>query len=70
MTDAVGAAGRLLREHGVSDASVRALGFGGSIAAVSAPAHSLERLRELAPALKRLGFAYVALELGAREDQA
>ncbi len=57
------AAARLLAEHGLDAVGVRARGFRGEIAALSAGAVSLPRLRALVPELKRLGFRYVALEL-------
>lgn len=56
---------RLLRSAGVRGATVAAAGHESEIAAVVAPVSALTRLRELAPAVKALGFRYVALELGA-----
>jgi hypothetical protein len=61
---------RLLQTAHVTGATVDVAGQESEIAAVSAPASELVRLRELAPAVKALGFRYVAVELGAeRADQ-
>lgn len=54
---------RLLAEHGVTGARVRIAGHEREIAAVAAPPDAFPRLVELAPALRALGFRYVALEL-------
>lgn len=56
---------RLLDEAGLSGATVDVAGHASEIAAVTAPVSQVARLRELAPAVKALGFRYVALELGA-----
>ncbi|HUG41397.1 MAG TPA: hypothetical protein VMM12_12995 [Longimicrobiales bacterium] len=52
----------ILAEEGVA-ARVRAVGADGEIAAVAAPAASLEAVRRLAPRLRTLGYRYVALDL-------
>ena len=58
---------RVLSSHGLStDASVS--GQGDDIIAVRAPFEQLKQLREIAPALKELGFRYVALELKTAEE--
>lgn len=66
MTDGAGApverAAALLREAGV-EAEVRGAGREGEIAAVTASPGALERLREVAPEIRALGFRYVALDL-------
>jgi hypothetical protein len=56
---------QLFAEAGLTSATVDAAGQALEIAAVAAPVSELVRLRELAPAVKALGFRYVALELGA-----
>ena len=56
---------RLLDFAGLTGAKVAVAGHESEIVAVAAPASELARLRELAPAMKALGFRYVALELGA-----
>lgn len=61
----VDAVRRLLRSAGLAGAKVETAGHESDIAAVAAPASELARLQELAPAMKALGFRYVALELGA-----
>jgi pyridinium-3,5-biscarboxylic acid mononucleotide sulfurtransferase len=64
------AAARLLAEHGVAGAGVRAGGPEGEIALLSAPAAEWERLLdpeaagELVARIRALGFRYVALDLG------
>ncbi|MEJ2186872.1 MAG: hypothetical protein P8Z36_13150 [Gemmatimonadota bacterium] len=65
LAERVGAVRRLLHTAGLSGATVEAAGHESEIAAVVAPASELARLRALAPAVKALGFRYVALELGA-----
>lgn len=52
----------LLEGEGLA-AGVRSLGMEGEIAAVSAPLSALEALRAAAPALRSLGYRYVALDL-------
>lgn len=54
----------VLEDEGVG-ARVRSLGMEGEIAAVAAPASSLEALRRVAPRLRELGYRYVALDLPA-----
>ncbi|MEJ2679695.1 MAG: hypothetical protein P8174_11585 [Gemmatimonadota bacterium] len=61
----VDAVRRLLRSAGLAGAKVGTAGHESDIAAVAAPASELARLRALVPAVKALGFRYVALELGA-----
>jgi hypothetical protein len=56
---------RMLESAGVAGATVEAAGHESDIAAIVAPVTQLPRLQELAPALKALGFRYVALDLGA-----
>lgn len=53
---------RLLARRGVA-AQVEAVGFDGATAAVRADRAALSRVREAAPALRALGFRYVALDL-------
>lgn len=53
---------RLLHSAGLAGVAVTAAGHRSEIAAVVAPASDLARLQELAPAVKALGFRYVALE--------
>lgn len=57
------AAEALLHEHGLTGARVRAEGHADEVAAVSAPPEAVSTLVELAPAIKALGFRYVALDL-------
>ena len=59
---------RLLREAGI-EAKVTAAGQQNDIAAVQAPAGQLERIAAHAPAIRALGFRYVALELRAGEPE-
>ena len=59
----VEAAERLLAEQGVSGARVRVAGHEREVAAVVAPPATFARLVELAPAIRALGFRYIALEL-------
>ena len=61
---------RLLAEAGI-DATVRAAGQGGEVAAVRAPIDRFADVAAQAPALKALGYRWVALEIGpdpAREE--
>ncbi|MBI4410581.1 MAG: ATP-dependent sacrificial sulfur transferase LarE [Gemmatimonadetes bacterium] len=57
------AAGRLLARAGLARTRVRAAGHALDIAAVAAPASALDTLAGLAPALRALGFRFIALEL-------
>jgi PP-loop superfamily ATP-utilizing enzyme len=57
------AAERLLAEHGLAGVRVRTAGHEREVAAIAAPPSALARLAELAPAIRALGFRYVALEL-------
>ncbi len=59
----VRAAERLLAERGVTGARVSVAGHERDIAAVVAPPETFARLVELAPAIRALGFRYIALEL-------
>jgi len=59
----VAAAERLLAEHGLAGVRVRTAGHEREVAAIAAPPSALARLAELAPAIRSLGFRYVALEL-------
>lgn len=59
----VEAAERLLAEQGLSGARVRVAGHEREVAAVVAPPDTFARLVELAPAIRALGFRYIALEL-------
>lgn len=52
---------RILAEAGI-DAPIRAEGLEGEIAAVTGPSTLRELLARVAPALRELGFRYVALE--------
>lgn len=64
------AAARVLAEHGVAGAGVRAGGPDGEIALLSAPHADWERLLDPASGaaiverIRALGFRYVALDLG------
>lgn len=60
----IAAANRLLEAEGLMGARVRAAGHEREIAAVSAPHTDAERIAALVPEIKRLGFRYVALDLG------
>lgn len=60
------AAQRLLEASGIAHAGVDTAGQAGDVAAVRAPLGEFERIAALAPALKRLGFRYVALDLSDR----
>ena len=53
---------QLLEQHGIA-AEVGAAGHDHDVLALRAATHDLQRLRELAPELKALGFKYVTLEL-------
>ncbi|HLU25552.1 MAG TPA: hypothetical protein VKZ58_07585 [Longimicrobiales bacterium] len=57
------AAEALLHENGLPGARVRAEGHAEEIAAVNVPPESVAKLAALAPAIKALGFRYVALDL-------
>ncbi len=61
--DRVEAVRRLLERAGV-DGRARVAGGDGEIVAVRARVEMRERLAELAPEIRTLGFRYVALELG------
>lgn len=54
---------RLLAERGVAGARVGVAGHQREVAAIVAPPASFALLVELAPAIRALGFRYVALEL-------
>ena len=54
---------RALLEGEGLPARVRSLGTEGEIAAVSAPLSAMDALRAAAPALRSLGYRYVALDL-------
>jgi hypothetical protein len=53
----------LLRREGIEGAQVSAAGGAGEIAALSVEHRHAARLAALAPAIKALGFKYVALDL-------
>lgn len=53
----------LLRANGLDEVRVTAVGQPPEIAAVQAPVALAARLAELAPAVRALGFRYVALDL-------
>jgi glutathione synthase/RimK-type ligase-like ATP-grasp enzyme len=55
----------LLRRHGLHDAVVSTAGAAAEVAAIQAPPETAATLRRLAPALRALGFRYVALDLSA-----
>ncbi len=54
----------ILAREGIAGTAAVA-GFAGDVAAVTAAPEALDRLAELAPEIKALGFRYVALELPA-----
>ncbi len=54
----------ILAREGIAGTAAVA-GFAGDVAAVTVAPEALERLAELAPEIKALGFRYVALELPA-----
>jgi hypothetical protein len=55
----------LLLREGIEGARVSVAGGAGEIAALSVAHHHAARLTALAPAIKALGFKYVALDLAA-----
>lgn len=55
----------LLSREGIEDAHVSVAGGAGEVAALSVTYHHAARLAALAPAIKALGFKYVALDLAA-----
>ena len=61
-------AARLLADAGI-DAAVTVAGQEGEIAAVRAQPERLEDVARLAPAMRALGFRYVALELDASPER-
>ena len=64
--DRAGKAAAVLAAEGLSW-PVRSAGMEGEIAAVAAPPSSLEAVRRVAPALRSLGYRYVALDLAGAE---
>ncbi|MGH7467737.1 MAG: hypothetical protein ACRENP_07075 [Longimicrobiales bacterium] len=60
-------ASRWLDQRGIG-AVPSAAGYAQDVLALRAPIRELDRLRQLAPELKALGFSYVALELDAEES--
>lgn len=64
------AAQSLLSEADIRPARVIAAGHEREIAAVKTPAHHAAALAGLAPAIKRLGFRYVALDLDTDSERA
>lgn len=63
----IGAARDLLRGHGLGEVRLTVAGNRQEIAALAAPAHLARQLAEVAPAIKALGFHYVALDLAPAE---
>ena len=62
------AAERLLRAGGIRDATVTVVGHAHDVAAVRAAHADFDAVAALAPALRRLGFRYVALDLAQPES--
>ncbi len=68
--EALHAAGRVLRGHGLTRARAGVAGARGEILVVEVAAPDMPRLAELAPALKALGFRYVAVDLATVAEDA
>ena len=60
----------LLREHGIPGSRVTATGAVGEIAAIRAPAADPVDLARLAPAIRALGFRFIALDPPTNDEDA